>query len=152
MAFVQASGISLAFGSRQILNNVGLNLSTKSRIGLAGANGSGKTTLLKIIAGILSSDSGTVSASPDSRISYLPQSGLEHSGYTLNEEAEKAFDFIRNKISEKEKLASDISALPEGSPLTDDLLAQLHDLEELILESSYYSRTQAITQTLQVSV
>jgi ATP-binding cassette subfamily F protein 3 len=39
MAFVQFTKISLAFGDRDILKNVGLNLASGSRAALAGANG-----------------------------------------------------------------------------------------------------------------
>ncbi|MDR0624682.1 MAG: ATP-binding cassette domain-containing protein, partial [Treponema sp.] len=46
MAFVQFAKVSLAFGDRDILKEVGLNLSAGSRASLTGANGSGKSTLM----------------------------------------------------------------------------------------------------------
>ena len=53
MAFVQFNRVSLAFGDRDILKDVGLNLASGSRACLAGINGSGKSTLMKVIAGKL---------------------------------------------------------------------------------------------------
>ena len=48
-------------------------------------------------------DSGERIAQKDARIAYLPQSGLNHHGSTLIEEADKAFEFgyaLQNKIDE----------------------------------------------------
>ena len=91
MAFVQFSKVSLAFGDRDILRDVSLNLAAGSKTALAGANGAGKTTLMKVIAGIISADSGDRAVQKGTRISYLPQSGIVHHGKSLREEAEIAF-------------------------------------------------------------
>ncbi|QTQ15077.1 ABC-F family ATP-binding cassette domain-containing protein [Treponema parvum] len=93
MAFVQFSQVSLAFGGRDILKNVSINLQTGSKAALTGANGAGKSTLIKVMAGLTAPDSGKRSLQKDTRIAYLPQSGLTHHGCTLMEEADKAFDF-----------------------------------------------------------
>ena len=58
MAFVQASKISLAFGDRDILDDVTIILQAGTKAALAGANGSGKSTLMKVIAGVIQQDSG----------------------------------------------------------------------------------------------
>ena len=52
MAFVQFSKVSLAFGDRDILKDVSVNLATGSKVALTGANGAGKSTLIKIMAGL----------------------------------------------------------------------------------------------------
>jgi ABC-type polysaccharide/polyol phosphate transport system ATPase subunit len=57
---VQFSKVSLAFGDRDILKEVSLNLSSGSRAALAGANGAGKSTLMRIVAGIIRPTSGRV--------------------------------------------------------------------------------------------
>ena len=93
MAFVQFSQVSLAFGDRDILKNVSVNLQAGSKAALTGANGAGKSTLIKVMAGLVQPDSGSRVAQKDSRISYLPQSGLTHHGCSLREEADKAFAF-----------------------------------------------------------
>ena len=53
MAFVQFSQVSLAFGDRDILKNVTINLQTGSKVALTGANGAGKSTFLKVLSGEL---------------------------------------------------------------------------------------------------
>ncbi|MBQ5384964.1 MAG: ABC-F family ATP-binding cassette domain-containing protein, partial [Treponema sp.] len=103
MAFVQFSKVSLAFGDRDILKDVSVNLQTGSKAALTGANGAGKSTLIKIMAGLVEPDSGERITQKDSRIAYLPQSGLVHHGCSLKEEADKAFQWgyeIQEKIDE----------------------------------------------------
>jgi iron complex transport system ATP-binding protein len=54
------SGVSVAFGSRAILNGVDLSLAAGERIALVGPNGAGKSTLLRTMAGSLKPGSGSV--------------------------------------------------------------------------------------------
>ncbi|MBQ1593714.1 MAG: ABC-F family ATP-binding cassette domain-containing protein, partial [Treponema sp.] len=91
MAFVQFTKVSLAFGDRDILKDVSVNLAANTKAALTGANGSGKSTLIKIMAGLVKPDSGERVAQKDARIAYLPQSGLVHHGCSLKEESDKAF-------------------------------------------------------------
>ena len=58
MAFVQFSQVSLAFGDRDILKNVSVNLQAGSKAALTGANGTGKSTLIKVMAGLTQPDDG----------------------------------------------------------------------------------------------
>ena len=53
MAFVQFSKVSLAFGDRDILKDVSINLQSGSKVALTGTNGAGKSTLLKMLSGNL---------------------------------------------------------------------------------------------------
>ena len=73
MAFVQFSGVSLAFGARDLLKDATLMLAAGSRAALAGPNGAGKSTLMKIIAGQIPPDSGERAVTKGARLSYLPQ-------------------------------------------------------------------------------
>ena len=51
MAFVQFSQVSLAFGDRDILKNVSVNMQTGTKAALTGANGAGKSTLINRLVG-----------------------------------------------------------------------------------------------------
>ena len=68
---VSLQHISKSFGSQKVLNDVSLEIPAGQIIGLLGPNGAGKSTLMKILIGLWSADSGTVSA--PSRIGYLPE-------------------------------------------------------------------------------
>ena len=115
MAFVQFSKVSLAFGDRDILKDVTINLQTGSKVALTGANGAGKSTLIKVLAGLVQPDSGTRAVQKDSRIAYLPQSGLTHHGCTLREEADKAFEFGYEMQRQIDKLGEQMAANPDNA-------------------------------------
>ena len=68
---VSIQHISKSFGSQKVLNDVSLEIPAGQIVGLLGPNGPGKSTLMKILIGLWSADSGTVSA--PSRIGYLPE-------------------------------------------------------------------------------
>ena len=60
MSFLQAQGISKAFGGIQALDTCSVNVEQGSITGLIGPNGSGKTTLFNIMTGYERVDSGQV--------------------------------------------------------------------------------------------
>ncbi len=68
---IKLQHISKSFGAQKVLNDVSLEIPAGQIVGLLGPNGAGKSTLMKILIGLWSADSGTVSA--PSRIGYLPE-------------------------------------------------------------------------------
>ena len=68
---IKLEHISKSFGSQKVLNDVSLEIPAGQIVGLLGPNGAGKSTLMKILIGLWSADSGTVSAPV--RIGYLPE-------------------------------------------------------------------------------
>ncbi|MDR0452351.1 MAG: ABC-F family ATP-binding cassette domain-containing protein [Treponema sp.] len=148
MAFVQFTKVSLAFGDRDILKDVGLNLASGSRAALAGANGSGKSTLMKVIAGNLKADSGERAIQKGSRVSYLPQSGIVHAGRTLREEAETAYSSIALLLDEMEAVGRVLETVKSDAGKTKPLLDEYCRLHEAVENSGYYNRAQAISAVL----
>lgn len=59
MTRVVFDGVSHSFGDRRVLRDIRLDL-TEHRIGVVGANGSGKSTLVRLINGLITPGSGTV--------------------------------------------------------------------------------------------
>jgi ATP-binding cassette subfamily F protein 3 len=154
MAFVQFNRVSLAFGDRDILKDVSLNLSSGSRAGLMGANGSGKSTLLKVIAGKIQADSGDRALMRDSRISYLPQAGdalqgREYRGRTLLEEAETAYGEIRAMLARIEEIGRALESAQRDDRRTRALVEEHHRLQEEVENSGFYSRDQHIAMVLE---
>lgn len=147
MSFVQLDNISLAFGDRDILNEINFMISTGSRVALSGANGSGKTTLMKIIVNDSDTDSGNVIISKGARIAYLPQSGIEHKGTTLRDEAEKAFSWISQTLVEIDRLGLELENNSEGKK-AENIINRHHELQELIFQSGYYQREEQIGRIL----
>ena len=70
---VNAERISLAFGTRTLLDEVSLGLSTGDVVGVVGRNGDGKTTLLRLLVGEADPDSGQIIRNSGSSIGYLGQ-------------------------------------------------------------------------------
>ena len=145
MAFVQFSQVSLAFGDRDILKNVTINLQTGSKVALTGANGAGKSTLIKVLAGIVAPDSGNRAVQKDSRIVYLPQSGLTHHGCTLKEEADKAFEFGYEIQKEIDEIGSQLESNPSN---TDVLVIKQSELIQKLEDSGWHRREAAAESVL----
>ncbi|MCI6593273.1 MAG: ABC-F family ATP-binding cassette domain-containing protein [Spirochaetia bacterium] len=145
MAFVQFSQVSLAFGDRDILKNVTINLQTGSKVALTGANGAGKSTLIKVLAGIVAPDSGNRAVQKDSRIVYLPQSGLTHHGCTLKEEADKAFEYGYEIQKEIDEIGSQLESNPSN---TDVLVIKQSELIQKLEDSGWHRREAAAESVL----
>ncbi|MGN1342388.1 MAG: ATP-binding cassette domain-containing protein [Bacilli bacterium] len=60
MEILKCSNLNKSFGRKKILNNVSLSLEEGDILGFIGPNGAGKTTTIKLILGLQSIDSGTV--------------------------------------------------------------------------------------------
>ncbi len=144
MAFVQFSQVSLAFGDRDILKNVSVNLQAGSKVALTGTNGSGKSTLIKVMAGLVQPDGGQRVVQKDARIAYLPQSGLTHHGCTLREEADKAFEFGYELQAEMEKIGDRLKA-GEGN---EKQLLERHDAILNELEDSGWNRRHVMAEQI----
>ena len=148
MAFVQFTKVSLAFGDRDILKNVSLNLAAGSRACLAGANGSGKSTLMKVIAGELLPDSGERAVQRGTRISYLPQSGIVHCGKRLRDEVETAFAPMRALLEEAERIGGLLESAHSDDGAVASLITEHHRLQEQVEDSGYYRREVLVTSVL----
>ena len=142
MRTLQVQDVSLAFGDREILRNIGFTMSEKTRAALAGANGSGKSTLLKVISGRMPADSSSIAMTRGCRISYLPQSDIVLPDITVYEAAEEGFARFDGILQEIQELGDQASA---GSMQAAERLAECHDM---LLESGYYDRRSRIETIL----
>src|SRR5919112_1755110 len=70
---VNAERISVAFGTRTLLDEVSLGLGPGDVVGVVGRNGDGKTTLLHVLTGVREPDSGRVVPAAATSIGYLRQ-------------------------------------------------------------------------------
>jgi len=69
---LKAEGVGKAFGPKEVLKDVDIQIELGDRIGLVGRNGAGKTTLIKLLMGRVKPDVGTLNLRT-SKISYLSQ-------------------------------------------------------------------------------
>ena len=95
-AVLEARGLSLQLGDRQVMADVSLALAAGDCAALLGANGAGKTTLLRSLLGFVRPDSGEVRLDGKllsdhgrraiaRRIAYVPQAHAPSFPYTVRE-------------------------------------------------------------------
>ena len=95
---LELKNISIAFGKRQILDNISFKINSGEIVGLLGPNGAGKSTIFNLITGILKPDNGKIQfGSKDAtkypiyqrtkefKIGYVPQYGGYFSDLTTYE-------------------------------------------------------------------
>ena len=95
---IAIQNLSVEFSSKSLFDNINYVINKRDKIALVGRNGAGKSTMMKIIAGLQSPTSGTVSKPTDITIGYLPQQMVHADTQTLKEEVKKAFEHV-NKIN-----------------------------------------------------
>lgn len=109
MIVLGCNNISIAFGTRQIIENVTFSVQDTDKIGVVGVNGAGKSTLFKIITSNLAQDSGEVYLAKGCKIGYLAQNSELESSNSILEEVLSAFSHLikmEERIKELEKLIS----------------------------------------------
>ena len=70
---VRLDDVSLAFGSRPLLDHVGLLVDAGERVCVVGRNGEGKSSLLRLVARAQPPDDGEVWVRPGARVAFLVQ-------------------------------------------------------------------------------
>ena len=141
MRTLQIQNVSLAFGDREILKDIGFTMNEKTRAALAGANGSGKSTLLKVISGDIKADSSSLSITKGARISYLPQSGIVLPDSTVYEAAEEGYRRFDAMLSEMSALENEAAEGGSRAMKAAERIAEIHDE---LSSSGYYDRKSRI--------
>src|SRR5215213_5479248 len=70
---VNAERVTMSYGTRTLLDGVSLGLGRGEAVGVVGRNGAGKTTLLRVLAGMLTPDTGRVTHRGQLSIGFLHQ-------------------------------------------------------------------------------
>ena len=114
---LQTAGVTKRYAksAHPALDNLFLNLPAGRIIGLLGPNGSGKTTLLKLIAGLLTADTGELRVcgtpvGPETKmlVSYLPDRTYLSNGQKISQQLDFFQDFYSDfdRTRAEEMLAS----------------------------------------------
>jgi ATP-binding cassette subfamily F protein uup len=119
---LNATDVTVRYGTRAILDSATLAIDEGQRIGLVGRNGCGKTTFLKLLAGLQTPDSGSVTRRRDLVVSYLSQDFM----------LDPALDVrgnVRAGAQQTLDLIAEFEALPADSPRHEELEHRIQALE-----------------------
>lgn len=105
---VGVHNLTVEFGSVPLFEGINFVLNKKDKIALVGKNGAGKSTLLKIISGLQSPTSGSVSVPDGITIGYLPQQMILADTKTVKEEAEEVFSHVKELKDQIEKINAEL--------------------------------------------
>ena len=106
---ISVDNLKVEFNATPLFEKVGFVINRKDRIALVGKNGAGKSTLLKIIAGLQNPTEGHVAVPRDCTIGYLPQVMVLSDEHTVMQEAEKAFDDIKQMQARLNEMNQELS-------------------------------------------
>ena len=130
---VSINNLTVEFVGKALFDSISFTVDKGNRIGLVGRNGAGKSTLLKIISKKQEPTSGRVIVIGEVRIGYLEQDIDFIDGFTVKQEAEKAFselkdledkiDYINTQLAERTDYESDSYM---------DLIHDLNDFHEKV--------------------
>jgi ATP-binding cassette subfamily F protein 3 len=87
MIAIHLDHVSVTYIAQAIFTDLSWEIHDNRRVGLVGPNGCGKSTLLRLIAGLLTSDSGYLVRQPGVTIGYLPQEPQLSPHHTVWQEA-----------------------------------------------------------------
>jgi len=108
-----------------LFRNISLSIDNE-KVGLIGINGTGKSTLLKIIAGIETSETGTIQMTSGTKIEYLPQNPDFDENSTVLEQVFKGESVALKTISRYQKTIEDL----EKTPGDENILNNLYQLND----------------------
>lgn len=98
---VELNQITVQFDQRKVLDNISFSINRSEITTLIGPNGAGKSTLVKVLLGLQTKYSGTITRNKKLRIGYVPQK--LHLNETLPLRVDK-FLQLAGKYSQQERM------------------------------------------------
>lgn len=148
MLLLQANQVARLFGADTLFDNIQLEISSGSRIGLVGRNGAGKSTLLKIIAGVDAPDKGAITKTKAATLGYLAQDTGLISEETVWNEMLKAFEGVIQMEKRMRELEILISEADPESMQYENILKEYDRLQHDFAETNGYGYENEIRSVL----
>lgn len=135
---ISVNNLSVEFTAKTLFDNINYVINPKDKIALVGKNGAGKSTMLKVIAGLQSPTSGSVSVPNDVTIAYLPQEMVLKDTNSVIEEVRTVFSHIKEMHSRLDSLSAELASRTDyDSDEYHKLIEQTSTLsEQIALEAS----------------
>ncbi len=127
MSILVCDGISLSYGTKEILKNISFSVNEGEKVGIIGVNGAGKSTLANIIVGNIIPTSGSVFIPGNVSVGMLSQrSEDDFRGKTVYGAAVSAFSELVTAEAELEDMLSRLASKPS---LVTEYERRRHDFE-----------------------
>jgi ATP-binding cassette subfamily F protein uup len=98
--------VSLAYGSRPLLDRVSLQLAEGERVGLVGRNGEGKSSLLRLVRHEAEPDAGSLWVKPGARVAHLAQDAVLHTDESVAQIVSGGLPHQHGALAEYQTLAA----------------------------------------------
>ncbi|MGM0835035.1 MAG: ABC-F family ATP-binding cassette domain-containing protein [Bacillota bacterium] len=131
MKMLIGENLSKTYVEKVLLDNVSFSIQEKERVGLIGVNGTGKSTLLKIIAGLESCDTGTITTSNDYTIGFLSQAPELMDEFTVMEQIFSKDTPTNKAIKQYEACLGKMQEDPAKVSLHDELSKLQQQMDQL---------------------
>ncbi|MDD9969904.1 MAG: ABC-F family ATP-binding cassette domain-containing protein [Myxococcales bacterium] len=138
MSLAVFEDVSLSFGKKTIVDELGLRIGTADRIGLIGPNGSGKTSIMRMLAAEQAPDGGQISLRKELRLGYLPQDIALSGGRSL-------LSFVRDSVPGRAELddtvaraEAELAEAERDDRAEEEMMAIVERLSELHEQVTHY--------------
>lgn len=123
MNYLSVENISKSFGIRTLFSNVSFHINEGDQIALVAKNGSGKSTLLKILSGLESADSGSVTLNKDIKVVMFEQSEIFNNDLT-------AEDYIFTHSNPVLDIVHQYDTMVQNDPSNPELLGLIEKMDQ----------------------
>ena len=144
MLEINLSGIKKTYGFTNVLDDVCLEIHTRDRIAIVGKNGAGKTTLFKIIKGLETYESGTLSIKKGNTIGFLQQIPPDYDDSSVKQVLMTAFSELVSIEEEMKDLETEM-----GNPNTRKLEKTVNRygrLQEIFINKNGYEMNSELSK------
>jgi ABC transport system ATP-binding/permease protein len=131
MNHLSVENLSKAYGLKKLFKDVTFGLEQGDKVALVATNGKGKSTLLKMIMGLETCDTGSVSINNDIKVAYLSQEPIVTDTNTVMEEIFSIDDPVFKLV----KRYNEVAINAPDSDEFGDLVTQMTDLNAWDVES-----------------
>lgn len=131
MNILTAEKITKSYSEQQLLFELSIGIDDTDKIGLIGTNGTGKSTFLKILAGIETTDSGTITSKNGLTIEYLSQNPDFDDDATVIQQVFKGNSPTMKLLREYELALTKVTINPDNTSYQNILLSLSQKIENM---------------------